>query len=107
MNDRPTIVRRNIHRRASHPTPPDFALGLDLGQAQDHTAIVVVQRINPSNDTEAENCRNLQNLSHYRVRHIERFPLGTSYPDILDEIEQLLQERPLAGRTRRRRLTRA
>jgi hypothetical protein len=61
---------------------------------------VVLERVTRKPDPEDENCTILQNVPEYRVRHIERFPLGTLYPTIVDEIEQLLQERPLLGRTR-------
>ena len=39
-------------------------------------------------------------LPEYRVRYIERFPLGTPYPAIVDAVEDLLSDRTLLGRTR-------
>jgi hypothetical protein len=36
----------------------------------------------------------------YRVRHVERFPLGTSYPKVVDAVEEYLEDDLLRGRTR-------
>ena len=36
----------------------------------------------------------------YRVRHVERFPLGTSYPKVVDAVEEYLDDDLLRGRTR-------
>ena len=35
--------------------------------------------------------------TRYDVRHIERYPLGTSYPAIVDHVHALLQRAPLRG----------
>jgi hypothetical protein len=60
----------------------DFILGLDLGQAQDYTALVVVQSVQAG----------------YHLRHVERFELGTPYPKQVRRVEELMQSDPLAGR---------
>jgi hypothetical protein len=52
-----------------------YLLGLDLGQASDYTALVIVEQ--------------LQHTHHhpdYHVRHIERYPLGTPYPSMVNRI---------------------
>ena len=36
----------------------------------------------------------------YHLRFLTRFPLGTRNPDILDSVEEMLNQRPLKGRTR-------
>ena len=59
-----------------------FVVGLDLGQAQDYTALAVVER------TEG---------GERHVRHLERFPLGTTYPAIVERVAALLSREPLAG----------
>jgi len=52
--------------------------GLDLGQSQDFTALAILeQTMLPDPDKPGQNVR------HYAVRHLERFPLGTSYTAIL------------------------
>jgi len=59
-----------------------YLLGLDLGQAADYTALTIAELRNEptgelwSDDTE-------KTVKHYDIRHLERFPLGTSYPSIV------------------------
>ncbi|MCB1035516.1 MAG: hypothetical protein KDD47_16960 [Acidobacteria bacterium] len=54
--------------------PGAVAIGVDIGQQQDPTAICVAE-------TEPRG-----QLLHYRIRHLERLPLGTSYPRVADRI---------------------
>jgi hypothetical protein len=61
-----------------------FVVGLDLGQVQDHTAVAVVQR-SAGRDGAVQ------------VPHLERFPLGTSYPTIVSRIAHLFATVPLRG----------
>ena len=49
-------------------------VGLDLGQSGDFTAVAVLE------DGE----------EGYALRHLERFPLGTSYPDVVRQVVGLL-----------------
>jgi hypothetical protein len=59
-------------------------IGLDLGQAADYTAIAGLERTD----------------DHvYYLRHLERFPLGTSYPTIATRVVELVAGPPLAGCT--------
>ena len=55
-------------------------LGVDLGQAHDYTALVVLER------TENE----------LHARHIERLPLGMSYPRQVERIAALVGSPELA-----------
>lgn len=52
--------------------------GLDLGQAQDYTALSIVQKVKPK-DSE---------LIQYHTRHAERFALGMPYPEIIDKLQE-------------------
>src|SRR5947208_2342729 len=61
-----------------------YLVGVDLGQAADPTAIVVVEAI-PSR-------RKL------RLRHAERAPLGTPYPDVVDRVRRIAGSARIAGR---------
>ena len=56
---------------------PLYLLGLDLGQARDYTAISISFR------TE------IGRKGHYALRHLERCPLGTSYPTIVERVKRL------------------
>jgi len=62
---------------------PDYFVGLDLGKSQDYTALVILER-----HGEGETAK-------YDARHIQRFPLGTSYPTIVAEVVSLLRREPL------------
>lgn len=65
--------------------------GLDLGCAQDFTALAVLERtLVPDPDgTDGQ-------VGHYAVRHLERFALGTPYPEIAARLAALYAEAPLA-----------
>ena len=64
-----------------------FFLGLDLGQAADYTALALVERV----------CVPRQ-LADYHVRGLERLPLGTSYPDVVTHVKELLANPAIGGR---------
>lgn len=63
-----------------------FVMGLDLGQAQDFTALSVVERHEPEG-TRREPV--------FHVRHLERFALRTSYTDIAVRVAGMLHNPPL------------
>lgn len=60
-------------------------LGLDLGQALDYTVLVAMERVAKGS------------AGHYAIRHLERFPLRTPYPKIVEHVVGLVQRGPLAG----------
>jgi hypothetical protein len=64
---------------------PIYTLGLDLGQVKDYTALVIVER-----HGEAEH-------AVYQARHLERFALGTPYPEIVASVARMLELPPLKG----------
>ncbi len=57
-----------------------FVLGVDLGQANDYTALVVLERV--ENELDA--------------RHVERLPLGVSYPRQVERVAALVSSPQLA-----------
>ena len=59
-------------------------VGLDLGQAQEFTALAVLE----GTDTPPRS---------YAVRHLQRFPPGTPYPEIAATLSTRFGEKPLAG----------
>lgn len=76
-----------------------YYVGLDFGAALDYTALAVAQR---QQETDLERRRRLQAHEEakppvYDVRHLERFPLGTSYPAIVESVCALLTTAPLVG----------
>jgi len=66
--------------------PRDYFVGLDLGQAADYTALVVLER--DMTDGEA---------TTFAARHLERYPLHTSYPAIVFGVAELLARAPLSA----------
>ena len=63
-----------------------FLFGLDLGQAQDYTALAVAhQTLRPGEP---------RPLLVYAFRHLQRWPLGTSYPQIVADVKAKLAKVP-------------
>jgi hypothetical protein len=58
---------------------PDYFAGLDLGQPHEYTALALVER------------RFVDDEAVYAVRHLHRWPLGTPYRRIADEVDELLE----------------
>lgn len=58
-----------------------YVVGLDLGQINDATALVVLER--------------QATARVWAGRHLQRFPLGTRYPDIVETVRQMLSRPPL------------
>lgn len=54
---------------------PEYYIGVDLGQAADYTAISVVEK----KDETAQ------------IRHLERLPLGTPYPDQVQQVKRIFE----------------
>lgn len=67
-------------------------LGLDLGQAQDFTALAVLTRPRLRGDEPKE-----LRTPPYDVPHLQRFPLGTPYPEVVARVVELLRTQPLRG----------
>jgi hypothetical protein len=94
---RRSVVRQSVVRRSRYDPGPRFAIGLDLGQARDYTAVVIVERaLDPAPIDQRPNLQQVE----YHVRHIERFALGTRYPNIVESISELLSDPQLAGQSR-------
>ncbi len=55
-----------------------IVIGADLGQAQDPTALAVAEVHTPE----------------IHVRHLERLPLGTPYPKVVERIADLVDKLP-------------
>lgn len=74
-----------------------YIAGLDLGQQTDRTALVVLEQYRPGADR-SPRPRDLPEVA-YRARHIDRFPTGRAYTDMVQDVEALLRQEPLRGRT--------
>jgi hypothetical protein len=84
------------------PADEAFICGVDLGQSQDPTAIIVMRHtrtpligddgwdIDPKKRTTRQKVK-----ESFDVVHAERLPLGTSYPAIVEHIRNVLNRPPL------------
>ena len=64
----------------------EYFIGLDLGMARDNSALVAVERVIEVSLKEGAM------LVLYNIRHLQTFPLGTTYSDIVGEVSILLQQ---------------
>ncbi|MDP9438817.1 MAG: hypothetical protein M3P49_08735 [Actinomycetota bacterium] len=104
----------------------NFYLGLDLGQAQDYSAISLIEEplwvpswwqfgqdrtLKPGWTSPASlepwQAEELVSYNYHHgrppspplsVRHLERLPLGTRYPIVVERVEALLKSAPLKGK---------
>lgn len=67
-----------------------YFVGLDLGQARDYSALAVLE------------VEGFGLHAILRVRHLQRWKLGTSYPQICEETCVLLHREPLQSDTSNR-----
>jgi hypothetical protein len=82
----PTFGMREKERNFASMTmrddgQPRYYLGLDLGQAKDFTALVILEKHGADKHT-----------AQYRARHLQRYELGTSYPAIVADVAKLLRQ---------------
>ena len=63
----------------------NFCIGLDLGQASDYTALAVVEKLEGNGASSSRNCIALH------LRHLERYPLRTPYPEIAERVAALMR----------------
>jgi hypothetical protein len=65
-----------------------FWCGLDLGQSADYSALAIIARPEESIDSEEP---------AYVVRYLKRWPLGTRYREVVQDVKDTLSKPPLAG----------
>lgn len=73
-----------------------FYLGLDLGQAQDFTAVAIIERLSIKTGR-CKHCHADTFEAHHHLRHVERFPLKTSYPEITERVKVMVESEQLRG----------
>ena len=65
-----------------------FYCGLDLGKLSDYSAATILERLEDGP------------YVRYEARHLQRWPLGTSYPRLVEAVGTLLARAPLVGQCR-------
>jgi hypothetical protein len=88
-------MNRNEHEWRKRMT--GFFVGVDLGQARDFTALAVLELTEVQGAWDAENWTH-QKVIVQRVRHLERVPLGTPYPEVVERVSGVMKELGRAGR---------
>jgi len=90
---------------------PEFFAGLDLGQAHDFTALAIAEVVAVGTgeeepipgshvvdpDGRSRPATREKTERRYDLRHLQRFPLHTDYPAIVDAVAALLGREPLGG----------
>ncbi len=91
-------------------TESKFIIGLDLGQANDYTGLVIVERLRDWMEGMISADRDPIVISHwtttrevedpvYHVRHIERMRLGTPYPEVVEHVQELIATQQIGGKS--------
>lgn len=86
----PDVLPEELIAQAKHGR--DFIIGVDLGQARDYTAICILERFEELTGT-AEKGRWMRR-TRYEMPYLERPPLGTSYPEIVEKLKGLQAKLP-------------
>jgi hypothetical protein len=72
--------------------PPLYLAGLDLGRPHEFTALAVLERTElPIPNDSARRVR------HYAVRHLERLPPATPYPEVFARLTDVFAAESLRG----------
>ena len=80
------------------PAECEYFVGLDLGQMNDFSALVVVRKIQAVDENDYFVMTDSgQHVYNFEVPHIDRFPLGTPYPKIVRDVLALMNRPELQG----------
>jgi hypothetical protein len=72
--------------------PPIYLAGLDLGRPHEFTALSVLERTELSIPNDPSRL-----VRHYAVRHLERLPPATPYPEVFARLTDVFAAEPLRG----------
>ena len=73
-----------------------YFIGLDLGQSQDFTAMVILERWEAAGEWDAAAYAR-RKMAAFRLRYLERIPLGTPYPEVVARVGQMTRSGELRG----------
>jgi len=74
-----------------------YFVGVDFGQSRDYTAIAVIERAELQGGFDYA-VRAYRKEVALRLRYLERIPLGTPYPEVVERVVGLTRDGQLAGR---------
>jgi hypothetical protein len=69
-----------------------YLAGLDLGRPHEFTALSVLERTEVPNSNDAS-----KPVRHYAVRHLERLPPATLYPEVFKRLAEVFATPPMQG----------
>jgi hypothetical protein len=72
-----------------------YFAGLDIWQLSDYTALAIMGRV-----YKHEEHLDVDTQIEHRLVHLDRFELGTPYPEVVKKLGEFLARPPLEGRTR-------
>lgn len=72
-----------------------YFAGLDIGQLADYTALAIMERVYVN-----EEHLDIETSVEHRLVHLDRFELGTPYPEVVDQLKEFFAREPLIGKTR-------
>ncbi len=73
-----------------------YFVGLDLGQSQDFTAMAVLERAELTGQWDPVAYGHRKMVAE-RLRHLERVPLGTPYPEVVERVRAVTRSGELLG----------
>jgi hypothetical protein len=73
---------------------PDYLVGLDLGKTSDYSAVCVLERTWHPDPAGART-----EIPAYLLGHAQRWPLRTSYPQVVADVVELVKRPPLVNPT--------
>jgi hypothetical protein len=73
-----------------------FFIGVDLGQSHDFTAIAVVERAVLKREFDAAVWAFRKEV-RFHLRHLERVPIGTSYPEVVERVAHITRSPGITG----------
>jgi hypothetical protein len=74
-----------------------YFVGVDFGQSRDYTAIAVLERVELVGSYDHAVRAHEKDVA-LRLRFLERIPLGTPYPEVVERVAQVTRDPQLAGR---------
>src|SRR6266567_2724897 len=74
-----------------------YWVGADLGQARDFTGLAVVERAELTGEWDPMVFAYRKDI-RLSLRYLERVPLGTPYPEIVERVREVTEQRELRGR---------
>jgi hypothetical protein len=82
------------------PPAPAYVVGLDLGKMSDYTALSILERHqhDPNAGKALPPAANLP-PARYEVRYLKRWPLRTSYVQIVEDVAAIVGRAPLGPKT--------